>query len=132
MNQESFEQECDRLSHVVDDVQFERLRWARTEGPMLAHLVDLVHSALDGRADFELVEEGSTSDIKRFVLKVHSNRVIAVAIGLDQGRAVIGANRIDRSKYTLSDTSPICDDFDKVDGQWMASALQELFRRVEP
>ncbi len=131
MTQESFELECDRLSHVVDATQFERLRWARTEGPMLARLVTLLHSALDGREDFELAEEGTTGAVKRFILKVHSNRVMAIVIGLDHGRAVVGAEPIERSKYRLSDPSPLSDDFSVIDEQWMASALRNLFGRVQ-
>jgi hypothetical protein len=127
---QSFELACDRLSHVVDDIQFERLRWARTEGPMLAKLVALAHSALEVRPDFELTEEGSTSDIKRYVLKVHSNRIIALMLGLDQGHAVVGAAAIERSKYRLSDPTPIAADFALINESWMADALQQLFSRV--
>ena len=131
MVQDSFEQGCDRLSHIVDNVQFERLRWARTEGPMLARLVELSRSALDAREDFELSEEGSTSEIRRYVLKVHGIRIIAIVINLDGSRAVICAERIERSNYRLSDATPISEDFDAVDQQWMTNALQELFRRVQ-
>jgi len=130
VTQESFELECDRLSHVVDATQFERLRWARTEGPMLARLVALLHSALDGREDFELTEEGTTGAVRRFILKVHSNRVMAVMIRLEPGRAVVAAEEIERSRYKLADPRPISDDFDVIDEQWMASALQQLFQRV--
>ncbi len=130
MTHEAFEQECDRLSHIVDSVSFERLRWSRTEGPMLAHLVALLHGVLEGREDFELTEEGSTNALKRFVLKVHSNRVMAVTISLEPGRVILAAEEIERSKYKLSDDSPIYEDYNAVDEQWMSLALQELFRRV--
>jgi hypothetical protein len=126
----SFELECDRLSHVVDDIQFERLRWARTEGPMLARLVELAHDALEGRDDFELIDEGSTSAVKRFVVKVHSNRIIAIVMGLDSGCAIIGAEAIERSKYRVSDDSPVFTEFAGVNEAWMAGALQQLFSRV--
>eukprot|EP01042_Synura_sphagnicola_P018123 gene18123-22915_t len=46
MTQDSFEDACDRLSQGIDAVQFERLRWSKTEGPMLARLVELVHLAI--------------------------------------------------------------------------------------
>ena len=48
MPQDSFQLECDRLSHIVDGALFERLRWERNEGPMLARLVALAHSAFEG------------------------------------------------------------------------------------
>ena len=130
MTDQSFEMACDRLSHVVDDIQFERLRWARTEGPMLAKLVALAHAALEVRDDFELTEEGSTSDIKRYVVKVHNNRVMAIMLGLDQGRAIVGAAQIERSKYRIADPTPIAADFAMVDEAWMAGVLQELFSRI--
>ena len=128
---ERFEQECDRLSHVVDDIQFERLRWARTEGPMLARLVELAHGALEGRADFELIDEGSTRAVKRFVVKIHTNRIVAIVMGLDSGRAIIGAEAIERSKYRLSDDSPVFTEFAGVNEAWMAGALEKLFSRVQ-
>ena len=130
MTDQSFEMACDRLSHVVDDIQFERLRWARTEGPMLAKLVALAHAALEVRDDFELTEEGSTSDIKRYVVKVHNNRVMAIMLGLDQGQAIVGAAQIERSKYRIADPTPIAADFAMVDELWMAGVLQELFSRI--
>ena len=87
MPQDSFQQECDRLSQAVDAAQFERLRWAKVEGPMLAKLVSLALGAIETRPEFELTEEGATNDLKRFVLKVHSNRVAAIALWLENGPA---------------------------------------------
>ena len=130
MPQDSFELECDRLSHVVDSTLFEHLRWSRTEGPMLARLVELAQSALEERSEFELIEEGATSEIKRFILKVHSNRVMAITFGLAEGRAYVSAEAIDRSKYALEPGNAILADFEAVDEQWMTDALQELFGRI--
>ena len=107
MPQESFELECDRLSHVVDSIQYERLRWSRIEGPMLVRLVELAQSAMQGRPDFELIDEGSTSDVKRFVLKVHGNRISGLTFHLDQGQAVITAFPIERSRYRLAAGPPV-------------------------
>jgi hypothetical protein len=131
VSQDSFELECDRLSQVVDAALFERLRWERTEGPMLARLVALAQSVIEGRAEFELTEEGATSDVKRFILKVHSNRVVAIRIWLENGQAVVRADEIQRSKYRLLEGPPLFADFEAVDEQWMSCALQELFRRVQ-
>ncbi len=130
MSQDNFEQICDQLSQVVDPNLFERLRWDRTEGPMLAGLVVLVHAALQERSEFELSEEGSTRAMKRFVLKVHSNRVVAISIWLKGGRVKVAATQIDRSPYKLVDAQPHIADFDTVDQQWMANALQDLFSRI--
>ena len=58
MAQDSFELACDRLSGAVDGVLFERLRWARTEGPMLARLVELAQGAVEARGDIDLSDEG--------------------------------------------------------------------------
>lgn len=131
MPQDSFELACDRLSHVVDGALFERLRWERTEGPMLAHLADLARSALESRNEFELNDEGATSNLKRFVLKVHSNRVVAVSICLKDGQAVMEAEEIARSKYRLDAGPAISADFNAVDEQWMVSALQNIFSRIQ-
>ena len=43
---EDFEAACDRLSQAIDSAQYERIRWSRTEGPMLDHLVELVRGAI--------------------------------------------------------------------------------------
>ena len=130
MPQDSFELECDRLSHSVDAALFERLRWERNEGPMLSHLVALAHAAFEGRSEFELVEEGATRDIKRFVLKIHGNRVIAIALRIEAGRAVIEAQPLDRSRYGVSEGPSVAVDYQTADEPWMGRALQELFSRV--
>lgn len=131
MPQDSFELECDRLSHIVDGALFERLRWERNEGPMLARLVALARGALEVRPEFELVEEGATRDTKRFVLKVHGNRVVGVSLRIADGRAVLEAHPLDRSPYNLSDGGPVTVDFAAADEPWMAGALQGLFGRVQ-
>ena len=127
----SFDQQCDRLSQAVDAVQFERLRWARTEAPMLDRLVELAQAAVAERPDFELVDEGSAGAIKRFVLKVHGMRVVAITLGLDRGQVVVAAEEIERSKYRLANRPPTAADFSKVDAPWMDAALQEAFGRIE-
>lgn len=130
MPQDSFALECDRLSQTVDSALFERLRWARTEGPMLAHLVTLAHAVLEEREEIELTEEGATNSIKRFVLKVHSNRVAAITMCLKEGQVLVWAEEIERSRYKLAEGSPLTAEFHKVDQPWMASAFQELFSRI--
>lgn len=127
----SFDLECDRLSHVVDDAQFERLRWARTEGPMLARLVALAEGALEERSDFALVEEGTSRDDKRFTLKVHGNRVVTVVISLDGSRAVMQVEEAERSRYRVLPGEPVSVEFALADEAWMASALQQLFSRIQ-
>ena len=131
MPQDTFEIECDRLSHIVDAALYERLRWERREGPMLARLVALAQAALEDRSEFELVEEGATRDIKRFVLKIHGNRILAIAIRIDGDRAVLEAQAIDRSRYRLTDGAVLSATLEDVDEQWMAGALQDLFARVQ-
>ena len=131
MPQDSFQLECDRLSHIVDRAQSEHLRWERNEGPMLAHLVALAHGAFEGRSEFELVEEGATRNLKRFVLKVHSKRVMVVSMRIEDGRAVLQSEPIDRSIYALADAAPMTADYATVDEAWMAAALEQQFRRLQ-
>ena len=130
MPQDSFQHECDRLSDIVDHALFERLRWERNEGPMLAHLVSLAQAAFEGRSEFELTEEGATRDIKRFVLKVHGNRVVGITLKVEGGRAILDAHAFERNKYSLSESSSIAAEFDAVDEPWMAGALQQVFGRI--
>lgn len=98
---------------------------------MLSRLVELSMAALADRSDYELAEEGSSGDIKRFVLKVHGTRVVALAIGLIAGRVVIGAEPIDRSRFRLSSGEPITADYAEVDEAWIAGALLQMFSRVQ-
>ncbi len=131
MPQANFELGCDRLSQIVDGAIFERLRWSRNEGPMLAKLVALAQSSLEGREEFELADEGSTTNVKRFVLKVHHIRTIAITICLKDGQADVSAAEIDRSQYRLSKSDSLSANFAAVDEQWMACTLNELFNRVQ-
>ncbi len=130
MQLNSFEGACDRLSHAVDAIQFERLRWARTEGPMLARLVTLVQAVVEPRPDIELVDEGSTSATRCFVLKVHGKRIVRIDMGLNAGHAVVTAQEIDRSPYRLAPGDPVSADFQQVDEAWMAGALEQMFSRI--
>lgn len=130
MPKAKFSTECDRLSNVVDEAQYERLRWARTEGPMLVRLVELAREALSERSDFELVEEGADRDEKRFVLKVHGNRVATVIIALDAMAAALRIEAAERSKYAVDAGQPVTMDFTAVDADWMAAALTSLFGRI--
>jgi hypothetical protein len=132
MIKESFEQSCDRLSCIVDSKQFQRLLWSRTEAPMLARLVELLHLALEDRPDFSLSEEGSTKSAKRHVLRIHGTRVIALTIRLHEGCAVLDGEVLERSKFLLKPGDPLCDEFGIVDEVWMAAALEVLFARVYP
>ena len=125
-----FEIECDRLSALVNPIQYEQLRWARNDGPMLARLVALAFETLEDRSEFELTEEGATKDVKRFILKVHSNRIAAVTIRIEGGRAVFAIEQVERSKYRISSVTPVSADYDDANEQWVADTLQELFGRV--
>jgi hypothetical protein len=129
--QTSLDIECDRLSSVVDTSLFERLKWERNVGPVLARLVALAHAALEKRGEFEFAEEGATRDVKRFVLKVHGNRVIAIAMRVEAGRAVVESQAIDRGRYSLAGGPPLSIDSDALDEPWMEQALQQLFARVQ-
>lgn len=127
---DQFQLACDNLSACVDDVQFERFRWDRDEAPRLARLAELVQAAFAERRDFDLTEEGGTSSFKKYVLKVHSMRTIAIAVKLDNGKAILTAETIDRSPYTLSETGPVGTDYQNVDEEWIAAALKLIIGRI--
>jgi hypothetical protein len=131
MPDDSFEIGCDRLSNVVDPVQAERVRWARNEGPMLERLVALAQSAVAERSDFELVDEGSKGAIKRFVLKVHGFRIVAVSLGLEGGRVVMWAEAIERSKYRIVNGRRHSAEFHEADEAWMKAALSAVMGEVQ-
>ncbi len=130
MNNDPFELECDRLSSTVDSFLYERIRWDRIEGPLLARLAELSRAAFESRPDFELTEEGATSDLKRFVLKVHSNRIMAIKMWLANGRALIDVEEIERSRYKVMPGEPISSEFEGVDEQWMAASMRAIVARV--
>ena len=131
MPDDSFEMECDRLSKVVDGVQFERVRWAKNEGPMLERLVALAQAAVKERSDFELTDEGSRGPVKRFVLKVHGFRIVAVSLGLESGQAVVWAEAIERSQYRIVNGRRHAADFEQIDEAWMRSALRSVMSEVQ-
>jgi hypothetical protein len=128
---QSLELECDRLSNVVDGIQFKRLQWERDIGPALARLVASAHAALEKRSEFELAEEGATRDVKRFVLKVHGVRILAVTFRVEGGRVVVEGQAVDRGRFALASGAPLSAALDEADEPWMAGALQELFSRVQ-
>ena len=130
MTQVLFETACDRVSRIVDPAQFERLRWAREEGPLLTKLVALAHAAIERRGEFELAEEGATGAVKRFVLKVHSNRVIAIVLWLESGHAHLRGEDVTRSAYRLAPAEPRSVPYGGIDEAWMDAALQDVFERI--
>jgi hypothetical protein len=131
MSDDSFEIECDRLSNVVDSAQFERIRWAKNEGPMLVRLVELANAAIADRSDFELTDEGSKGPVRRYVLKVHGFRIVAVNLGLEGGRVVVWAEAIERSQYRIVGGRRHTAEFQEVDEAWMKSALREIIGEVQ-
>lgn len=131
VSHDNFSLACDQLSRTVDANQFERFRWARDEAPKLAHLVVLAQAAVEARDDFELTDEGSGGSLRRFVVKVHSFRIIAIAIKLAANRVEVQAEAIERSRFRVLAGAPISAPFEQVDGEWMAAALGELFARIQ-
>jgi len=132
MHEDRFESECDRLSKAVDGVQFERIRWAKHEGPMLERMVQLAQGAVADRADYELTDEGSRGDVRRYVIKVHGFRVVAVSLGLDAGRPTVWGESIERSRFKIANGQRYSVDFAQLDEAWMKSALGAVIREVEP
>lgn len=130
--EDNFQKACDTLSSTVDDIQFERFRFTRDEQPKLAKMVELLTAAFADREDFELTEEGATSAMKRFVIKIHSQRTVAIAMTLQQGQVVLQCEPIERSRYTVNPGNPISDAFEHLDERWMEQALQLAFARVRP
>jgi len=132
MSQDPFQNACDQFSNIVDETQFERFRWSRDEAPKLARLVELVKAAFEGRDDFDLAEEGTTPEFKRYLIKVHSQRTVAVVIMLRNGRAILGSEPVIRSRFTVDDGDPIATDYENVDEQWVADTLKILIGRARP
>ncbi len=132
MPHQALELTCDQLSHTVDAVQFERMRWARDEAPKLAHLVELATAAVAQRPDFELTDEGSGGALRRFILKVHGFRVMALALRLTGNTVSVQSEPIERSKYTLRQAEPVTAEFEQVDSAWMAQALGAQFALIQP
>lgn len=130
MAQDSFQQVCDGLSKIVDEGHFERFRWDRDEAPKLKRLVELVHAAFEERRDFDMAEEGATAELKRFVIKIHGKRTIAVAISYENGQAVFRADSVDRSAYKAVPGDPITTAYENVDEDWIKQALQAVFSRI--
>ena len=128
---DDFDSECDRLSNAVDGVQFERIRWARTEGPMLDCLAELAQATVAERPEFELTDEGSSGACKRFVLKVHGIRIMALNLGLEGRTVAVWSEEIARSPYKLVDPQRRTAPFQEVDGHWMTAALQGAFSEVQ-
>lgn len=130
MPQARFAQQCDRLSQTVDKALFDRLLWERTEAPVLANLVALAHAALEDREEFELAEEGATPTVKRFVLKVHGNRVAALALRLNAGQAELTIGPIERSPHQVTPGPVLSVPFAGIDAAWMTASMDALFARI--
>lgn len=130
MTEDLFSSACDRISVIVDATQHERLRWARTEAPMLARLVELAQGTFKDREEFELVDEGSGHAVRRFVIKVHGNRVFAVRIELADRIVRVEGEAIERSRHRLLEGEAVTASYDEIDEAWMASAFAAQFLRI--
>ncbi|MCR2835009.1 hypothetical protein [Parerythrobacter lacustris] len=120
----------DLLSHKIDAGNFERMRWARDEAPKLARLVELVKGAVADRDDVEINEEGGEGNTKRFVIKVHGQRIAQLAVALDKGRAIAAIGPVERSAYSVAQGQPIHAMFEEVDDVWMARTIAKLSERI--
>jgi hypothetical protein len=126
----SFTSTCDRLSGLVDPAQYERLRWSRHEGPMLARLVALAQGAIEQRPDFELIEENAASSQRRFMLKIHGSRIVALVLSLDGNDAVLHVEAVERGKFAVGPDARVSGEFTMVDEAWMMAALERLFAGI--
>ena len=97
---------------------------------MLTRLVALAHAALEARSEFELIEEGATRDLKRFVLKIHGNRVVSITLSIAGGQARVETSPIERSKYALAPGGAVTTGYESADEAWMTQALEQQFGRV--
>jgi len=131
MPDDSFDTECDRLSRAVDGVQFERVRWARDEAPMLDRLIALAQAAVKERPDIELTDEGSKGAIKRYVLKVHGFRIVAVSLGLEAGKVAVWGEAIERSQYRVVNGQRHSVDFRQLDEAWMRNTLRAVMGEIQ-
>jgi hypothetical protein len=129
---DEFEAACDHLSTAVDSVQFERIRWARTEGPMLEALVGLARDALASRSEFELTEEGTSGACRRFVLKVHSFRIAAINIALEGQTVAVWGEAIDRGRARMPHSQRHTAEYAAVDEEWIKRALGAVFGEIQP
>lgn len=129
---DEFDSACDRLSHAVDAVQYERLRWSRNEGPMLDGLVALLREALGPREEFELSEEGSAGARRRFVIKVHTFRIAAVNIELgSDGQVAMWGETIERGRGRVPAPQRFSAPYSAIDLGWMQDALARVFAGIE-
>ena len=131
LSQDSFQQMCDQVSAVVDAVQYERMRWARDVGPRLAEMVTMTLASIEGRIDLEFSEEQSTTDIKRYILKVHGVRVIGLTMWIEDGQAHMQPVEIDRSRYLLSAKGILSVELEGLNAEWIAQALRTAFGLIE-
>jgi hypothetical protein len=128
---DAFESALDRLSNKIDSVQFERLRWSRTEAPMLEHLVGLTQAAFESRPDYELSEEGSSEARKRFVIKIHGFRTAAFTVALEGRTVSLSSEVIERGRaQRVGDARPSAP-YEEVDQAWMNQALAQILGGIE-
>nr|WP_137676191.1 hypothetical protein [Parerythrobacter lutipelagi] len=130
IDRKSLQDALDRLSHKVDAGNFERMRWGRDEMPKLLRLVELVKGAVEDRSDIEINEEGGEGNSKRFVIKVHGQRIAGLGMALDKGRAVAAIGSIERSSFAVEQGDPIHTLYENVDAEWMAQTLGTLMERI--
>lgn len=134
MGDNAFRDICDRLSGTVDGTQFERFRWTRDEAPRLKELIDMVVASFADREDIDLAEEGGASgqsNYKRFIIKVHGQRIVALAVMYKDGQAILGAEPVERSPYTVTRSDPVHAPFEQVDRAWVEQALGQLIATIQ-
>ena len=106
--------EADHLYHLVFDTDGARAVAGRAD-----------------RADVEINEEGGEGATKRFVIKVHGQRIAGIAVALDKGRAIAAVGPIERSEFTVAQGDPLHTRYENVDEVWMAKTLGTLMERIE-
>lgn len=130
MSHDQFRAACDALSDKVDPEQFERFRWTRDEAPKLVRLVELVRGSVEDRTDIEINEEGGDQTTKRFVIKVHGQRIAGLGVALSKGHAVVSVGPIERSAFTVAEGKPIHTKYANVDEAWIGEALGQLMALI--
>ncbi len=130
----NFDQECDRLSRIVDPEAFDQAEWASNEGKILADIVVKIENAFKSRKDFYVIDQLSQDRQKRLILANAVEDGIEIAnihVNMSGGQPVVWASEIDGGNFQIVGNRHHRPDRGSATEEWVRAALAEIMSSIQ-
>lgn len=133
MEEDTFEEECNRIFYLIDPNKAAEKDWERTGGATLNETVRIAEELFRGRDDLTLVEVDSDPKKRRFLLasKIAADGLAFVNFEVQSGTPIIWAEPLPKGRFTVFAPKPLSAESDHAGAEWVRSAFGQLLGSIQ-